>query len=404
MLLKNLLKLCLSAPRFPIYLLMAFTYVSSSGQKVTKIIFEGDAQKRFEAVEDFSAIAIKPSNYIDDVIYPVIINGEKVEIPLDPDTEEITFFKSLAPSGKSFEIDPDFKGAVFLINSGQVEIFENKSLRSYDNNCFAFQSVPQSSWREGLPAPNFDRIQNEVTHLIVHHTAGSNTNTNFTQVVRDIYLFHTEVNRWSDIGYNFLVAQDGTIFEGRDPGDDLTEFEVVGAHFCGKNTGTMGVAMLGNYESSTPSDNAIVSLQNVLASAADNFNIAVLEESDHRGSPLGHIAGHRDGCSTLCPGENLYPLLADISMEVSALLDCSPKDSVSTRRTFGFFPNPISTADLLQIETPDSIEVGDLISVSGKLWKSIPIQEGQMNLAGIPPGIYLLQVGDYQSQKLIIRK
>ena len=66
---------------------------------------------------------------------------------------------------------------------------------------------------------------------MVHHSAGSNTNSNYTQVVRDIYLYHTQVNGcWSDIGYNYLVAQDGSIYNGRDPGA-LEQDDVLGRSF-----------------------------------------------------------------------------------------------------------------------------------------------------------------------------
>ena len=402
MLLKNLLRPYPSAPRFLTFLFLFTSCLSVSSQKVTEVVFDGVAKNRIEQDVNFTAIAIRPSEGFDSDSYPIKINELKEQIPLDPDSEEIIFFKSLQIPGNSFEINPTFRGSIFLINSGKIAIEESKSFQSNSSDCFTFVSVPQSSWREGLPAPNFDRIQNNVSHLIVHHTAGPNINTNYTQVVRDIYLFHTEVNQWFDIGYNFLVAQDGAIFEGRDPGNNLTEFEVVGAHFCGKNTGTMGVAMLGNFESADPTDDALLSLQKVLASAADNFNISVLERSDHRGSILGHIAGHRDGCSTLCPGKTLYPLLSKVSLSVSNLLECIPEDSVIVPLTFSFFPNPVSSVGFLNVQAPDSIDKANLVSLSGKVWESIPIEGGQMNLANIPSGVYILRLDGYQSQKVVI--
>ena len=402
--LKNLLKPCPLAPKVLTFVVLTLLYLHSSGQQVTEFVFDGTGKNRREQIADFTAIAVRPSTIINNDKYPVLINGVKEEIPLDPDVEVTTFFKSLELPGRAFEINATFRGAVYLINSGSTPILNGRRSQASSNDCFAFESIPQSSWRQGLPAPNFDRIQHNVSHLVVHHTAGSNSNTNYTQVIRDIYLFHTEVNQWSDIGYNFLIAQDGTIFEGRDPGDDLTEFEVVGAHFCGKNTGTLGVAMLGNYELATPTEDALLSLQSVLATAADFFDIDVLQESPHRGSTLAHIAGHRDGCATLCPGENLYPLLAGISEQVFNMLICEEQDSLERPLSFGFFPNPISAAEYLNINAPDSTDQADVISLSGKVWSSIPIQEGQIYLGGIPPGIYLLRMNGFQSQKLIIKK
>jgi len=51
-------------------------------------------------------------------------------------------------------------------------------------------------------------------------------------------------NGWDDIGYNFLVDKYGQAFEGRYGG---MERAVVGAHAMGFNFGSVGVALLGNY-------------------------------------------------------------------------------------------------------------------------------------------------------------
>ena len=50
-------------------------------------------------------------------------------------------------------------------------------------------------------------------------------------------------NGWNDIGYNFLVDKYGQVFEGRYGG---VERNVIGAHAEGFNTGSVGIALLGN--------------------------------------------------------------------------------------------------------------------------------------------------------------
>ncbi len=244
-------------------------------------------------------------------------------IPLDEDVLPFTYFLSLDEPVYNIRIESDQTDfEIYLIHSGSVEKIEHQSAR-YESimECGdPLEYIPQSDWRSGLPDPNYTRSFHSVNHNIIHHSAGSNTNTNYTQVVRDIYLFHTEVNGWSDIGYNYLVAQDGTLYAGRDPGSGSQDL-VRGAHFCGKNTGTLGVCLLGNFETAEPSQEALNTLESFLVYSLINLELDPFDSYNHTGGLLGTIAGHRDGCATLCPGANLYPKIEDLKMTVSARID-----------------------------------------------------------------------------------
>jgi hypothetical protein len=88
-------------------------------------------------------------------------------------------------------------------------------------------------------------------HLaIVHHTAGSNSysKAQSASIVRSIELYHVQGNGWNDIGYNFLVDKYGQVFEGRYGG--ITR-PVIGAHAQGFNSGSVGVAVIGDYGSTS---------------------------------------------------------------------------------------------------------------------------------------------------------
>ena len=63
--------------------------------------------------------------------------------------------------------------------------------------------------------------------------------------MRGIYVYHVKGNGWNDIGYNFLVDKYGQVFEGRYGGIDKA---VVGAHALGFNNGSVGIAVIGNYD------------------------------------------------------------------------------------------------------------------------------------------------------------
>ncbi len=149
----------------------------------------------------------------------------------------------------------------------------------------------------------------EVTHLVVHHSAGLNTSDDWAATVRGIWNFHVNSNGWDDVGYNWLVDPDGVLYEGR--GDNVR-----GAHFCGNNTNTQGVCMLGTYIDETPTEAALETVKEYLAwkSAADNIDPTAVSFHTPTGGEVPNVAGHRDGCSTTCPGDALYaemPTLRD---------------------------------------------------------------------------------------------
>ena len=81
----------------------------------------------------------------------------------------------------------------------------------------------------------------------MHHTADTNNYTadQVPAMMRSIYRYHTVSRGWGDIGYNVIVDKYGRLWEGRFGGLAST---VIGAHAGGFNTGTFGVSMLGNYD------------------------------------------------------------------------------------------------------------------------------------------------------------
>ena len=147
----------------------------------------------------------------------------------------------------------------------------------------------------------------DVTHLIVHHSAGTNTATDWAAIVRAIWDLHVNGNGWDDIGYNYLVDPNGVLYEGR--GNNI-----LGAHFCGTNTNTMGVCVMGDFTNIEPTEDALDALERLLAWKACDIGADPLDESFHAssGRVLKHISGHRDGCATSCPGDSFYPLLPEV--------------------------------------------------------------------------------------------
>ena len=159
-----------------------------------------------------------------------------------------------------------------------------------------------------------------VTHLIVHHTDGGNTAPDWGAVVRSIWVLHVRGNGWNDIGYNYLIDPNGLLYEGRAGGDG-----VLGAHFSGVNSGTMGVAMLGTYIDAQPSAALFDTLKSMLAWQAQKWRVDPTGESLHAASGLmlNVIGGHRDAgispkatSSTECPGNTAYSFLPEVRRDV----------------------------------------------------------------------------------------
>ncbi|MGH9181458.1 MAG: N-acetylmuramoyl-L-alanine amidase, partial [Acidimicrobiales bacterium] len=190
------------------------------------------------------------------------------------------------------------------------------------------------TWR-GVEPPTFA----PVTKLFVHHTATPNVDPDPAATMRAVYAFHTKVRGFNDIGYNWLVDASGRIYEGRysrpyaegerPTGEDAAGRGVVGAHAEGANTGSVGIALLGDFTTIAPSTAAVSSLQAMLAWAADRHGIDPLVSSPYvrvgESSPVTfpNIAGHRDARATECPGDILYARLPSLRQLVADTISLS---------------------------------------------------------------------------------
>lgn len=123
--------------------------------------------------------------------------------------------------------------------------------------------------RSDLLDPKWTPQTTTVTHLVVHHTVTGNSASDWPAVVRSIWADHkyTRDGGWGDVGYNWLIDPNGVIYQGRSwwiGGNDSLK-EIQGAHFSCRNTGTMGVALLGTFTSTNPTPSARNALANLLA-------------------------------------------------------------------------------------------------------------------------------------------
>jgi hypothetical protein len=179
-----------------------------------------------------------------------------------------------------------------------------------------------------------------ISKLIVHHTVTPNDDPDPAQTVRAVYAYHTRHNGWNDIGYNFVVDQQGRVYEGRwarvyGPGEAPTGEDeggrgVIGAHAKAVNPGTAGIAVLGDYSGGVvPPGPALDGLVRVLAWKAGRHGIdprgaAPFTAKDGSQRTFPNIAGHRDVGETGCPGGRLYERLPEIRQRVAEALGAPP--------------------------------------------------------------------------------
>ena len=168
--------------------------------------------------------------------------------------------------------------------------------------------------------------------VFVHHTAGTNSYSadESAAIVRGVYYYHTQIQRWCDIGYNALVDKYGQIFEGRYGGLDRN---VVGAHAAGFNAESWGVSVLGNYSTAAPTPAIASALRAIIGwktsvEHMDPTGTAVLTaagtytgQSRFAGGTkvrLNVLSGHRDVGLTDCPGANLYSTLPALAKSIAS--------------------------------------------------------------------------------------
>ena len=169
---------------------------------------------------------------------------------------------------------------------------------------------------EPLARPNY-------LYITFHHAAGfgAHTREEGIEQVFAIQDFHQNGRGWSDIGYQFVMDQNGRLYQGRPflngpaPLASIPPL-ALGAHAGGANTGNIGVCVLGCYhppylptcdDVMTPS--ARDSLVTMFAFLAESYNV----------SP-SNLRGHRDFGETSCPGDNNYVLLDELIDETRLLL------------------------------------------------------------------------------------
>ena len=168
-----------------------------------------------------------------------------------------------------------------------------------------------------------------VRAVVLHHTASSNdyAPADVPALLRGFYAYHVKSRGWSDLGYNVLVDRFGTAWEGRAGGVSRA---VVGAHAGGFNAGTVGISMIGTYDTVAPSPAMLETVARIIAWRTSSAGV------DPQGSvrltsagstrfaagtavTLPTVLGHRQVSTTSCPGALGVAALPSLRSRAAAL-------------------------------------------------------------------------------------
>jgi N-acetylmuramoyl-L-alanine amidase len=86
--------------------------------------------------------------------------------------------------------------------------------------------------------------------IILHHSLSKEGD------VETITKWHLE-RGFEDIGYHFVILKDGTVEPGRD-------IDLVGAHASGRNSDSIGICLIGNFQKNRPDLQQITKAQHLI--------------------------------------------------------------------------------------------------------------------------------------------
>ncbi|VTJ53165.1 Hypothetical predicted protein [Marmota monax] len=152
--------------------------------------------------------------------------------------------------------------------------------------------TPRSAWE--ARETHCPQMSLPVKYVIIIHTAGTSCNVSMDCLisVRDIQSFHMDKLDFCDIGYHFLVGQDGAVYEG-------VGWNVQGSHTYGYNDIALGIAFIGNFVEKPPNAASLDAAQDLIQCAVVKGYL----------DPNYLLVGHSDVANLLSPGQALYNII-----------------------------------------------------------------------------------------------
>ncbi len=151
---------------------------------------------------------------------------------------------------------------------------------------------PRSSWAATQIRLADTDPMTKPWRITVHHSGNPGDDDGDPKSMLRNFERNHQDKGWAAIGYHFIIAKDGRVFEGR-------PLKYQGAHATGENNlGNIGVCLMGDFDSSQVPKAQRVALIDALDRLSKQYGIK-----------RQNVYGHRDFKTTECPGRNLYRLV-----------------------------------------------------------------------------------------------
>lgn len=184
--------------------------------------------------------------------------------------------------------------------------------------------------------------------LVIHHPAMNQRDIDKYPGKKIVDLFrswHVNGNGWSDVGYHYIINNDGSgnfkVYDGRPD-------SIPGAHAFGFNQNSLGINVCYGLNTEPP-EKALNALAQLLYTLCKHYNIPIARS---------HIKGHRELMGTECPGANLYKnldrvvnLAKTINKQPAKLPDQTAKTPVKKDSQF----------DHINIELPNNTNMNGVL-------------------------------------------
>lgn len=165
--------------------------------------------------------------------------------------------------------------------------------------------VTRAEWGARPPRNVNGDITPENGGVTVHHTGGvrwaAADHAECAGQVRSIQDHHMDGNGWADIAYSHLTCVHGYVFEGRG------EWRRTAAN--GTNPGNQNWYAVCGLVGGTTAD-----YDEITQGLVDGYHFAIARLRTEGGAASA-INGHRDHLATECPGEALYAMVRDGSLD-----------------------------------------------------------------------------------------